>query len=134
MSAENSRYVYTAKLQVRWGDLDALGHVNNSRYFTYSEQARIDWFEDEGYFNEKFGEQGPVIVATDCTFLKPIETPGELDVKLFLGKLGRSSFVVEHKMYRGEVLYAEGSATIVWVDYKSNKAIRFPDEIRSKIA
>ena len=74
--------VHTSHMPIRWGDMDALGHVNNTVYFRYMEQARIEWFYA---FARKIGsapyaENGPVIVNASCTFLEPLVYPGEVEV------------------------------------------------------
>src|SRR5689334_25406807 len=69
--------------------MDALGHVNNTVYFRYMEQARLEWLyaqQARGY-----GDTGPVIVNASCTFLVPVVYAGEVEVRMSLGDIGRSS-------------------------------------------
>ncbi|MDP2194899.1 MAG: acyl-CoA thioesterase, partial [Rhodocyclaceae bacterium] len=67
-----THFVHTLRIPVRWGDMDALGHVNNTVYFRYTEQARIDWLESLGFAVMVDVEEGPVIINASCTFFKPI--------------------------------------------------------------
>src|SRR5271169_2382345 len=86
------KLVHVENMPIRWGDMDALGHVNNTVYFRYMEQARIEWLH--AYAAELGGAwvgQGPVIVNASCTFLEPLIYPGEVEVAMFLGKAGRTS-------------------------------------------
>jgi len=62
-------------IPIRWGDMDAMGHVNNTVYFRYLESIRIEWmFRAVGPSPDAAGE-GPVIVNTFCNFLKQLSTP-----------------------------------------------------------
>ncbi len=120
--------VHQKTFNIDWGDMDALGHVNNVRYFDYFQQARIDWLEAL-----KIGMKqkiGPVVVHVACTFLKPVVYPATLTLKSSLYSLGRSSMVLDHDLYQGECLMAEGLCKIVWVDYELNKSVPLPLEIR----
>ena len=65
------KLVHTMRMPIRWGDMDAMGHVNNTVYFRYLETARIAWFDQAGCTPDPRGE-GPVIVNADCTFLKQL--------------------------------------------------------------
>ncbi len=113
---------------IAWGDMDALGHVNNARYFDYFQQARIEWLASLQL--DMRNSTGPVVVHIACTYLKPVVYPATLTLFSKLHTLGRSSMVLDHDLYQGEQLMAQGICKIVWVDYAINKAIPFPDKIR----
>ena len=84
--------VHTSHQTIRWGDMDALGHVNNTVYFRYMEQARIEWLYAQAKAGVGYDRgTGPVIVNASCTFREPLVFPGEVEVRMFLGNLGRSS-------------------------------------------
>ena len=120
--------VHEKEVCVAWGDMDALGHVNNVRYFDYFQQARIEWLETLNLDMQQ--TTGPVVVHIACTFLKPVVYPATLILKSSLHSLGRSSMMMDHDLYQGTQLMAQGTCKIVWVDYEKNKSIRFPEEIR----
>lgn len=63
--------VHTSRMMVRWRDLDELGHVNNSVYFTYFEQARIEWWLTAGATLSQ-QQEGPVVITAECMFKRPI--------------------------------------------------------------
>lgn len=123
--------VHEMDVHVVWGDMDALGHVNNVRYFDYFQQARIEWLETLNL--DMLQTTGPVVVHIACTFLKPVVYPAKLKLRSSLHTLGRSSMVMDHDLYQGDELMAQGMCKIVWIDYLKNKSIRFPDEIRRLI-
>ena len=91
-STESTPYalVHTARFQVRWADMDALGHVNNAVYFTYVEQARI---ESLGHLMDTWHSAGtgPVLVHAAMTYKRPIKHPATALVRVYLGPPGRSS-------------------------------------------
>lgn len=129
------KLVHTDVIAIRWGDLDSVGHVNNTVYFRYMEQARIDWFESMGYPTGPRPE-GPVIVNASCTFIKQLNYPGNVEVRTFIGAVGRSSLETWIEMrpsYDPDALYAEGGAKIVWVNYQAGKSQPLPDDIRRRV-
>lgn len=126
--------VHTTLIPVRWGDMDALGHVNNTVYFRYAEQARIEWLLSLGYPDIVEVEEGPVIINTSCTFLKPITYPATVEVRTLIGRPGRSSLPTYFEMRvvgSGEdTLYAEGAAKVVWWNPRTGKSLTLPDHLR----
>ena len=130
-----AKLVHTLRMPIRWGDMDAMGHVNNTVYFRYIEQARISWLEQIECAPHPSG-QGPVIVNAHCSFIKQLKYPGEIEVSTLVGPPGRSSFEMTHQIRlvdpNGEAgaLHAEGGAKVVWVDILAEKSIPLPDGIR----
>lgn len=128
------RLVHTMRMTIRWGDMDAMGHVNNTVYFRYFETARIAWFEQFGCAPDPAGE-GPVIVNANCSFLKQLKYPGEIEVSTLVGPPGRSSFQMTHEIRvvgaDGSVgeLHAEGGAKVVWVNFLAEKSVPLPDPV-----
>ncbi|NDV11763.1 acyl-CoA thioesterase [Crenobacter caeni] len=121
------------QLPVRWGDLDAIGHLNNTVYFRLLEEVRVQWLEDIGLPIEP-GAVGPVIVHTACHFKREINYPATVTVSIELEHLGRSSLRLRHHFYVGddrETVYALGEVTLVWVDYAAGKSVPLPEEIRA---
>ena len=116
---------------VRWGDQDALGHVNNTVFFRFMEQARVEWFERQGFACNPAQAQSMVIVNTSCTFLKPITYPANVRVKLYGGKPGRSSVMTRHELLDDDSgnLYATGEAKVVWIDVATGKSVSLPDSL-----
>ena len=127
------KLVHATRMPIRWGDMDAMGHVNNTVYFRYLEQARIEWFIEAGCEPDPSGE-GPVIINAHCTFLKQLKYPGEIEISTYVAAPGRSSFEMYHEIRRidqKEVLSAEGGAKVVWVDFPSEKSVPLPERIRA---
>lgn len=132
----DKKLVHTVTIPIRWGDMDALGHVNNTVYFRYMEQARIEWLSMLGCLPDDRGF-GPVIVNAHCTFKKPLKYPGQVEVCTYIGGAGRSSFETMQEMRcvgDGYALYAEGGAKVVWVDPAAEKSVPLPEAIKLKLS
>lgn len=130
------KLVHTTRMPMRWGDMDMMGHVNNTLYFRYLEQARIEWFVQIGCMPDPAGE-GPVIVNAHCTFLRQLRYPGEIEVLTYVGPGGRSSFETIQEIRRidqPEVLFAEGGAKVVWVNSVAEKSAPLPQWLRLELA
>jgi acyl-CoA thioester hydrolase len=127
--------VHTSLIPVRWGDMDAYGHVNNTIYFRFMEQARVEYLEQLGF---KVLPQGsaPVIINASCTFLIPLNYPATVEVRMYCRQPGRSSIPTRYEIrLAGEAtLYATGDAKIVWMDVASGKSVPVPDELRVRLS
>ena len=122
-------------IPIRWGDMDAMGHVNNAVYFRYLETVRIDWLFKIGARPDPRGE-GVVIVNTFCNFLKQLKYPGDVLAKHYVAKPGRSSFEAYVTLERTDepgVLYATGGAKTVWVNYREERSVALPAAVRALV-
>lgn len=134
----SKKLVHTMRMPIRWGDMDAMGHVNNTNYFRYIESARIAWLEQVEGLPQARGE-GPVIVSASMNFLKQLTYPGEIEVRTFVAPPGRSSVEVSHEIRlvnaQGEAgeLHAEGVAKVVWVDFSVGKSAPLPAALRAEL-
>ncbi|MCI4440429.1 thioesterase family protein [Tibeticola sp.] len=128
--------VYETTMPIRWGDMDAMGHVNNTVYFRYMESARIEWFERFGCPVDPQGE-GPVIGNAFCNFLRQLEYPGVLRVRTYVGAVGNSSFDTYHEILLDDDaearVRANGGATVVWVNFPEQRAVPLPERIRQAL-
>jgi len=130
---ELKKLVFEMPIPIRWGDMDAMNHVNNTSYFRYLETCRIDWMRSMGCQPDPQGE-GPVIVNAFCNFYRQLEYPGDVLIKMYASDPGRSTFETWATMARTdqpEVIYAAGGATTIWVDFPLQKAVPLPDHIRA---
>jgi len=115
--------------------MDAFNHVNNTVYFRYMEQARIEWLFA---FNARHGinelDRGPVIVNASCDFLAPLVYPGEIEVRMFLGKQGRSSIGAYFEIRLGERTFAQGASKMVWVHRVTGRSVPLPAVLAGSLA
>ena len=128
--AKQRTLVHVTRIPVRWGDMDAMGHVNNTVYFRYMEQARINWFESLVGFDKAWISTSIVIVNASCNFRRPIGYPATVEVKLFAGEPGGSSVPTFYELVVDDEIYADGAAVVVFVDAQKQKPVRIPDAIR----
>ena len=124
------KLVHVERIPVRWGDMDAMGHVNNTVYFRYMEQARISWFESLVPRADAWGEISIVIVNASCNFRKPINYPGTVEVKVFAAAPGGSSVGTFYELTLNDAVHADGAATVVFLD-REQKPLRIPERIRA---
>ena len=127
--------VHTSMIPIRWGDMDAYRHVNNTVYFRYMEQVRVEFMEALGYPISPKG-RAPVIINASCTFLRSLSYPGTVEVKMFLGAPGNSSIPsrYEIRLQGQDALYATGDAKIVWTEMATGKSVPIPDPLRVLLA
>lgn len=128
------KLVQTSLIPIRWGDMDAYGHVNNTIYFRYMEQCRVEYLEALGFTIMARGT-APVIINAACTFLVPLNYPGVVEVRMFCGHPGRSSVQTHYelRLHDDDTLYATGDAKIVWMDVESGKSVPIPDNLRAEL-
>lgn len=129
-----SKLVHTSLIPLRWGDMDAYGHVNNTIFFRFMEQSRVEYLEQQGF---KVMPQGtaPVIINASCTFLAQLNYPGVVEVKMYCGQPGRSSIPTHYeiRLQGDDTLYATGQSKIVWMDVPTGKSVPIPDELRAQL-
>jgi len=132
---EVKKLVFEMRLQIRWGDMDAMNHVNNTSYFRYMETCRIDWMCSIGCQPDPQGE-GPVIVNAFCNFYRQLQYPGDVLIRMFTSSPGRSTFETWVTMARADqpdIIDAAGGATTIWVDFPAQKAKTLPDWLRALV-
>ncbi|MER2553779.1 MAG: acyl-CoA thioesterase [Thauera sp.] len=129
----NAKLIYTTRMPVRWGDMDAYGHVNNTVYFRYFEQTRVEWLELMGSRVSVEEPVGPVIINASCTFLAPVNYPATVVIKMYAGDPGRTSVMTWYQLFveGDERVHAEGAAKTVWMDMRTGKSAPIPDNVRA---
>jgi acyl-CoA thioester hydrolase len=131
--SEPRKLVHVERIPIRWGDMDAMGHVNNTVYFRYMEQARIGWFDALVPEDEAWQSTGIVIVNASCNFKRPINYPGTVEVRVFAGAPGGSSVPTFYDLLINEQPHADGAAVVVFIDMRTQKPIRIPADIRERL-
>ncbi len=126
---EQAINVHERTFAIAWGDMDALGHVNNSRYLDYFQEARIEWLKELNI--SMAGTTGPVVIHVSATFLKPVVYPATVTLRSSIHSIGNSSMLMDHHLYQDELLMSHGTSKIVWVDYAQGKSVPLPELIRS---
>lgn len=126
-----SAYKFFHPIEVRYGDLDPQGHVNNAKYLTYFEQARIYYFMQLGLFtaDQSFMEIGVIVADIHITYHIPAHYGDPLKVGVRAAKIGNKSMTIEQCVTHAQSREALASGTVVLVayDYEKRKTIPIPD-------
>lgn len=96
--SEIRRLAHIERIPIRWGDMDAMGHVNNTVYFRFMEQARISWFERLVPWETAWLSTGVVIANASCNYRRAMTYPGIVEVKLFVGAPGGASVPTTYEL------------------------------------
>ena len=129
------KLVHEMRIPVRWGDLDAMGHVNNTVYMRYFESLRVQWLERFAAEPNPQGV-GPVMANGFCNFIRQIEYPGEVLARHYVqapreGARSLDTFFTLAMVEAPEVVHANGGATLVWVDFPNKKSVPLPEALRA---
>jgi acyl-CoA thioester hydrolase len=128
-----ARQLAVIPIHVRWRDLDAFNHVNNSSYLTFLEESRLQWLRTVP--GEWFSAHAmPVMAAVELRYRKPIEWPAEIDVLLSCERLGNSSMTIGNRIVDrndASIVYADGNIVMVWIDPATGQSVPLPDAIRN---
>lgn len=123
-------------LSVRWRDLDAFNHVNNSKYLSYLEEARLRWMLTvPGMGLDE--DVAPVVAASNLNYRRPISWPGDVVIELFVERIGNTSLTIGHRVVDGTergVTYCDGQVVMVWIDRTSGRAAPLPAAVRDACA
>jgi acyl-CoA thioester hydrolase len=133
---EKKKLVYEMVMPIRWGDMDAMNHVNNTSYFRSLETCRIDWFHSINLVPDANGD-GLVIVNAFCNFYQQLEYPGDIRLKMYASDPARTTFETWGTMERADEpgkIYAAGGATTIWVNFPTQKAATLPDWLRQIVS
>jgi acyl-CoA thioester hydrolase len=124
-------FAYRHRLAVRFRDCDAMGHVNHAVYFTYLEQCRLT------FWRELTGGPSPqtrvIIARAECDYRAPAHFGDELEIRLNVGDIGRTSFGLTYEIVNlvsGQQL-ADAKTVMVSYDYTAGKPVPLPDVTRA---
>ena len=117
-------------IPIRWGDMDALGHVNNTVYFRYCESARIAYFERLGGFASTSGTEGILLVAHNLNFRRPLVYPGNVAIETRTTAISNRSITMSYALRADDgAVAADGSSVVVWADYVNGRAVPLPSKL-----
>ena len=133
---DRSDYHLFTPLTTRWGDSDALGHINNAILVRYLESGRIDYFRR--VCDVKLAEDDDnsfVIASLEIGFLQQVHHPANLDIATRISRLGNSSFDVDTLVFEQgkDQPLVTSRGICVWFDLKENSSRPIPEDIRETI-
>ena len=123
-------------IEVRYGDLDPQGHVNNARYLTYMEQARISYIHALGLWpGGSFLDVGIILADVSVTFHAPILFGQQVRVGVRVSQIGNKSLSMEYCLEDGSSgqQLASGLSVLVAYDYREGRSMPVPEDWRSAI-
>ena len=133
-----SDYHFYHSVEVRYGDLDPQGHVNNAKHLTYFEQARVQYMIELGLFSkdQSFMKIGVILADVHITYFEPIYFGQNIKVGVRASRFGTKSMTWDQNILEAETgkELARGEVVIVTYDYKEGKTIPIPQEWREKIS
>ena len=135
MAADYSAMRKLAQITIplRWRDLDAFNHVNNSTFLTYAEELRLHWMSGiEGAMIT--AATMPVMAACQFNYRRVLNWPATIIAELYCERLGNSSLTVAHRIVDAtdtRVVYCDGNTVMVWIDNVSGKPVPRPETIRA---
>ena len=124
---------YYKSIEVRFSDLDSLGHVNNARYLTYMEQARIGYFHHLGlWWQRRWPAVGFILADARVTFQRPILLEYKVKIGVRIPRLGNKSFPMHYHLEDAETgdVFATGTTVQVCYDYQNQHTIPIPEAWR----
>jgi acyl-CoA thioester hydrolase len=128
---------FTIPIEVRYGDLDPQGHVNNARHLTYFEQARLQYLIHVGLFgrDQSFLDLGVILAEARVTYRAPIYLGQDVHIGTRTSRIGGKSLTLEHSIFDGanQNELASGSVILVAYDYRAGKSMSVPNDWREKI-
>ncbi len=118
------------KIQVRFSDLDVMGHVNNSVYLSYFEMARVALFSPLMGTDWNWQKNGVVLRKNEIEYFSPVLLHQEPEISIYTKNIGNKSFVLEYDLYVNEKLFTTGSSVLVCYDSINKTSINVPDKMR----
>jgi acyl-CoA thioester hydrolase len=130
---------HTSTIQVRFADIDKLGHVNNAKYLTYFEIARMQFFEDEfkNITDLDWKTKGLILAKTEVEFLSPILLEDLVEIETYCTKIGNKSFELTYRVFKKKnnerILAAKGSSVLVSYNYIEQKSIPLEESWKNEL-
>lgn len=128
---------HKSEIQIRFKDIDALGHVNNANHLSYFELARVNYFNDVIGVNINWAKQGIILAKITVDYKLPVLFEDKISVYTKCNRIGNKSFELIYSIVKSETLnetlLATGESVLVCYDYTKNQSIEMPKEWRDKM-
>ncbi len=131
----DGRFRFSTTLEVRWRDVDALGHVNNAVYMTYLEQGRVHYLRELGLVSGGPDDIGMILAEVTCTYHAPLSMGEQVTVWVRVSELRNSSFIFEYRLEGQDGRLAATARSVqVCYDYAAGRSQPIPAHWRQVIA
>ena len=121
------------KVQVRFVDVDIMGHVNNAVYLNYFESARMHYFKFMLGQDWDWNGDGIILLKNEVEYIKPVLMQDIPEIKISVEHIGTKSFILGYKLTVDGTLYCQGSSVLVGYDNRNHKSIEIPPVMREKL-
>ena len=131
-----AQHSISTDIQVAWGEMDALQHVNNSVYFKYFETARLDLFNQINLLDDlKTTSVGPVLSETNARFKRPVTFPDSIVVGVKISDINEDRFVMHYTVFSKaqQAVTTIGWAKVVMFNFKTGKKAKLTPELLSAL-
>lgn len=130
-------FKHKTSIQIRFKDIDQLGHVNNANHITYFETSRVNYFKDVFKNETNWKETGLILAHTEITYKNPIFLEDTISCYTKVSKIGNKSFDMENLIVKTsnsqDIIVAYGKSVLVCLNYLSKETIPIPTEWIQKI-
>jgi acyl-CoA thioester hydrolase len=130
-------YKHSTAIQIRFVDIDKMGHVNNATILSYFEIARTNFFDDIIGQQDNWFERGLIIAHTDIDYYNPVYLRDDVKAYVRITKTGTKSFDVEHLLVKTvnkeDIICAIATSVLVCMDYTKRQTIEIPAEWKEKL-
>jgi acyl-CoA thioester hydrolase len=128
--------VFSTDIEIRFRDVDVMGHVNNAVYFTYFEYGRVKFFYS-AFQKEKFPGFAFILAHVSCDFIQPVTLDDRLTLQMWVKEIGGKSFKFHYQLVSADdpaVIFATGESVQVCFDYEKNVSVTVSTSLRKQLA
>ncbi|RTL11325.1 MAG: acyl-CoA thioesterase [Neisseriaceae bacterium] len=128
----NKKLLHTQKFDIRWGDMDAYGHLNNTSYFLYVQEARFELLRAYNLDYSASADNAPILLDTSFNFKKQVTYPETILIETYLVNVDRKKVYMEQIMKSAndlDIVYGTCTSLIMWYDFKNKVTVLPPEAI-----
>jgi acyl-CoA thioester hydrolase len=131
MEEPEGKDIFETTVEIRFADIDAMGHVNNAVYFSYFEQARMAYFKERVARIWDWNEDGVIVARNEIDYIYPVFLNDRMNIRLWVEHVGSKSFSVCYRVVVGERLCATGKSVLVCFNHKNKATQVLPEAWKS---
>jgi acyl-CoA thioester hydrolase len=131
MKEPEGKDIFETTVEIRFADIDAMGHVNNAVYFSYFEQARMAYFKERVARIWDWNEDGVIVARNEIDYIYPVFLNDRMNIRLWVEHVGSKSFSVCYRVVVGERLCATGKSVLVCFNHKNKATQVLPEAWKS---
>ncbi len=136
MTIQNKHRIFVRDIDIRFRDIDAMGHVNNSVYFTYFEYGRVKFFYCDAHKNT-FGKFSFILAHIRCDYIIPVTLDDKITLRMWISTIGAKSFIFQYRLVDHSdpsIVFASAESVQVCFDYPQKRSIPVAEELRSELS